>query len=493
MFPDRLFPRKFFVVLLAFFLTQLHVAPLRATDNPIARLPNADVWMSHMLGDLMRFWWQDAAFGVPQGAFPTVRCDTGELVNWQRPCPEVGRNTWIRDMHTIVAQSRQTYAYGVAFHMTGDVAFLDMMRKGVAFIRANFVDRERGGLYTSQDRSNGTWGPAWDTRNPQELAYGLLGMSFYYYLTRDPEVLPDILATKKVIFDNYYNSGANALQWMLTNQGATFGSELRLVAQLDQMNAYMVMMTPLLPEPHKSQWRDDLVWLSRVLIEKFYSPAENMFFLNANRPADLDLRVSGTDFGHTIKAMWMIRHTGLLAGDKELVDFVEKNAPKVLERAYLSGSGSWAQGLLAGGAIDINKSWWIYAELDQFAGSLAMTYPETARYLPATYEYYLKYFVDQEFGEVWNGVNGNTHQPIRDLPKAWQWKNGYHSMEHALVAYITTLQLQGEGVPLWFAFQKPPVDDEIRPYFYTGKIDKMESQTDARVGLTWRVTFRDVK
>jgi len=39
--------------------------------------------------------------------------------------------------------------------------------------------------------------------------------------------------------------------------------------------------------------------LSQILIGDLYSPEENVFFLSANSPRDLNLRYSGTDFGHT--------------------------------------------------------------------------------------------------------------------------------------------------------------------------------------------------
>jgi hypothetical protein len=42
------------------------------------------------------------------------------------------------------------------------------------------------------------------------------------------------------------------------------------------------------------------------------------------------------------------------------------------------------------------------------------------------------------------------------LPKQWQWKNAYHSFEHALVGYIVAQQLQGEPVTLYYAFPADP-------------------------------------
>ncbi len=179
----------------------------------------------------------------------------------------------------------------------------------------------------------------------------------------------------------------------------------------------------------------------------------------------------------------MIRFAGLITGDRELVRFGEENGPKVLERAFQAESGSWASGIQAGGQLDLNKSWWIYCELDQFAATLALTYPETARYLPQTYDYWFANFVDRPRGEVWSNVDGSTHRQVEnDMPKAWPWKNGYHSTEHAMVAFITTRQLQQGSVRLFYAFKETPARDQIHPYFFRASIDSLETLTDRKHG-----------
>ena len=37
-------------------------------------------------------------------------------------------------------------------------------------------------------------------------------------------------------------------------------------------------------------------------------------------------------------------------------------------------------------------------------------------------------------------------------PKQWEWKNAYHSFEHALVGYIVAQQLNDKPVTLYYAF-----------------------------------------
>jgi len=465
-------------------------------EEILQRLPRGEWWLSHAIGDLMPFWTHPAALGEPLGAFPTTRCDDGTLPDYKNPCPEIRNNAWLMSdrQRYLVALSRQTYGYGVLFHLTGDPAFMDYMRAGVKYIRENTLDRTGGGMKQTQNPETGEWGPARERRDPQQLAYGLLGMSFYYYLTRDTEVLPDILAVKDYIFANYYSDRIGALQWMLADNGAQRADQKKLTAQLDQMNAYLVMLAPVLPAEAQTDLKWALSVLSRIMIGQLYSPKENVFFLQVDKPDDLDLEKTGTtDFGHTIKAMWMIRNTGLLTGEQDLVQFAEENGRKVLERAYLANNGSWASAPLKGGQMNIDKTWWIYCELDQFAGSLALTDPMAAKYLPNTHDYFFTYFPDKTYGEIWSTVDGKKNLPRREQPKAGPWKNAYHSLEHALVGYITSSQLHGDAVTLYFNFTSPQDDEMIKPYFYAGRIESKEGWPDERGGAVQKVVFRDVQ
>lgn len=465
-------------------------------EEILQALPMGERWLAHAINDLMPFWTTPAALGDPLGAFPTTRCNDGSLVDHTNPCPEIENNERPgRDRQRyLLALSRQTYGYGALFHLTGDRRFLDIMQAGVDYIRKNAVDRHGGGMFTRQAEDDGAWGPGREFRTSNELAYGLLGLSFFYYLTRDTEVLQDIIAIKNYIFENYYDEMLGALQWMLRSNESQSHEQKKLVAQLDQMNAYLVLLAPIVPEPYRTEYKETLSRLSQIIIDQFYSPTDNVFVNHVNTSDDRDLsRTGNADFGATIKAMWMIRFTGLLTGEADLVRFAEDNGRRVLERAYLEESGSWAQAPLKGGQLDINKTWWIYCELDQFAGTLAMSDMRLAKYLPHTYDYWFRYFIDRQHQEVWRRVDGTTNQPQQDMPKVSVWKNAYHSLEHALVGYITSQQIHGKPVTLYFAFKNLTHDTVVRPYFFTGKIDGVERRLDGRDGVVHAVTFRDVR
>lgn len=453
-------------------------------------LPTGDRWIQHLTSDLLPFWTVPAALGNPPGSFPSVRCDDGSLLDYKKPCAPIAGNSYLlTPAQYLVSVSRQTYGYGVAYHLTGDTKYLGYMKAGVDYIRQNAVDRTGGGMFTMFDLKSNTWGPRRELRNAQELGYGLLGLAMYYYLTRDDQVLPDILAIKNYIAGTYYNPALGTMQWTLQNNGTERFDQKQLVADLDQMNTYLVLLTPILPEPQRTEWRQTLAQLVRSILGTFYSPGDHLFFTSANTPQDRNLAFSGVDFGHTSKALWMMRWTGLMLGDQGLVSFSEAAGRGLFDRAYLPEDGSWAEGVLPGGEIDKNKNWWVFAELDQFSGTLALGDPGTGRYLPQTAAYWFEHFVDPQYGEVWNGVNYQTNTPQRDYPKAWAWKSAYHSFEHVLVGYITAQYLRGQPAKLYYAFEKPVDQALIHPYYFPGAIQSVEVTNDDAGNQYQGITF----
>ena len=141
--------------------------------------------------------------------------------------------------------------------------------------------------------------------------------------------------------------------------------------------------------------------------------------------------------------------------------------------AALGAAGS---GLRADGTIDRGSQLWIFAELDQAAATLAGRGPSAApcaRHLAGSYACWFTRFVDHRNHAVWPFVPADWTETSfdRDPPlKLFHWKNGYHEMEHALVALITTAGLTGQDLPLYYAFVRPPVRSRIQPYYFSATI-----------------------
>src|SRR5688500_3747692 len=170
-----------------------------------------------------------------------------------------------------------------------------------------------------------------------------------YYVTRDPHSLPDILAVKEYIFRTY-DDGNGLLLWVRDDPAGDEDLRRELVAPLDQVNAYMLLLAPILPEPHRTEWKRDLARLADGMIARYWVEDEGMFRGTLHEPKLLGSR--HTDFGHTIKALWMIERIGRITGRNDLVDFGRRNGTRVLQRAWIPESGCWATGIRENGELD---------------------------------------------------------------------------------------------------------------------------------------------
>jgi mannose/cellobiose epimerase-like protein (N-acyl-D-glucosamine 2-epimerase family) len=463
-------------------------APRPVTPPPAPRLAPGDLpslarWYQHVSDELMPFWLTRDALGTPTGNFPTFRCNDGTAFHRDAPCPELARPpAWIaselgRDYTRM--KSRQAFLYGVAFHLTGDERYLAHARAGVTWLRQHAYERDTGSAATYW--ADGRAGPPPDQRTAQDLAYAQVGPAFYYYLTRDPDVLADLLRLERHVMTRYWQSSpeppGGMLRWMLAD-GDTPGDARRqeLVSQLDQINAYMLLLAPLLEDPQvAAAWQRDLVLLARVVKDRFFAPEHGMFWGTLHDPESRKLGSRHTDFGHSIKALWMLYLTGQRTGQRDLVELARTHAGPLLERAA-QPSGCWASGLGADGSLDRGSQWWIFTELDQSAATLAAREPSAmpyARHLAGSYACWFTRFVDRRHGEVWPFVPPDwteTTFDARPPVKLFHWKSGYHSLEHALVALITTASLTGQRLPLYYAFARTPPPGRIQPYYFTGTI-----------------------
>lgn len=466
----------------------------RALEPPVPApaAPHEEaVWVDHLERDLVPFWTQPAALGDPVGEFPTFRCHDGRAWSPADPCPELAQAPpWIRDAlgrdYTRM-RSRQTYFYGAAFHLLGDQRLLELARVGALRIAA-LVDSD-GSVPSWRD--SGALEPPPAQRTAQDLAYAQLGLAMYWYLTRDPAVLDPLVRVERHIFERYWRADWEMLAWTL---GGPEAERQELVAQLDQVNAYLLLLAPLLPEPHRARWSADLRRVARILVDRYWDEDSGMFWGRLDDPAERRPGGRHFDFGHSIKALWMLERIAVATGDAQLAAWVRPRAARLLDRAYVAETGCWASSPRADGTLDRSLSWWTFAELDQTAATLAFADRAQARYLRATEACWFARLVDLEQGGVWAWAD--PEDAARHAGKAHLWKNAYHEGEHALVLAIAAAALANRPARLHFALPAGSADGELRPYFFSGKVVARQPLAPARVlpgHQVERVEFADLR
>lgn len=458
------------------------------------------VWKDHLVKDLMKFWDTPEATTLQKGLFNTYITNEGKVLPKEREqWPEEFKQALLDpitvglvqpEYNFVRAHSRLTYAFGIAFHMTGDIHYLEVCRKG-ALALAEAMDGNYG-MHVKQEVDSGLWDADYKLRTSQDLAYGLTGLGMYYFLTHDNTILHKIIQLKDYIFKVYMDDGRGYLTWFPKH---TKDSEVQIVAQLDQLYAYMLTLTPSLPEPYQSIWKKDMKKIADILITQFYSEHYQIFWGVENASSSMGLGTDHTDFGHSVKTFWVIMKIGELLGDPFYIQFARSKIDKIIKDAYIEETGSWARRFDEYGNLDTDKEWWILAELDQACEILSIHDPYYYKYLNKTYRYWLDYMVDKENGEIWHMLDGKTNQPVIQYPKAHNWKTSLHSFEHALFGYMTSSRIKGVEFDLYYAIPEweRPSHHSLAPYMFFGNVVNIRPETKPSFlpdrNQVYRVTF----
>jgi len=446
-----------------------------------AAAPDGAAWLRHATDDLLPYWRQPAALGSPVGRFPTFRCIDGRTYDAARPCKELARApAWIQSelgREYVRMQSRQTFAYAVGFHLTGDPALLAAAKAGSADIRARALDPATGSAATYYDR-DGRAQPPVGERTAQDLAYAALAMAAVYDLTRDPATLDDLDRLHRHLM-SHFDADRGEMRWTL--KGAESGKR-ELVAQLDPLNAYMVLVTPLLDGERRQRWLADMGRLVTA-IRTHYCAGEAPRCRGTLDAGGAAPGARHNDYGHSGKAYWMVLLAARLRGDAEVAAWAEAKGHAVLAEAFQEDTGAWASRWTADGQ-DTSQQWWISAELDQLASTLALGDRRYLGYLERTGPYWLTHFVDREHGEVYGWLSPSGEPG--DTLKQHQWKNGYHSLEHALIGYLTAQALAKQPATLYYALPKG-TKAPLAPYVFPGRERGREVVGDGVLKVTFDV------
>ncbi len=470
------------VTLLISFVAKADVAP--------------SVWIDHIDRDLGGLWMQDALAGKPVGSFPTFICADGKPYDAAAPCPAFANAPdWIRSelgRQYVRMISRQVFAYGVIYHVTGNATALERARAGTRFIMQKAWDPKSGSVATFF--SNASPQPRPGQRTTQSLAYALLGPSFYYYLTRDPETLVFINSVKRHIFKQYWSDEWKMLRWTTEDFGDDTKDRKELVSQLDQINAYMLLMLPLLDDKTRTEWEADLRRLGEVMVRDFYNAEAKRFYGYIHDEKGKQWGERHNDFGHTTKAFWMLLLAGQALNEESWVAIARAGIDDALKTAFvkrnIAAAPDWQAPVMRRAADSegnyfvwsnkpdgIGIAWWEWCELDQAAATLSLSDPKYDRYLDETYRSYFATLVDPQFGGTY-GFPGAVASP-----KGHQWQNGYHAAEHALVGYITSAIRRGEPFRLYFAFPDSAQGAVAPAYFFEARETSRRAMEQMHDGL----------
>ena len=487
---DYIFLRNFMTIK-NIFMSAMCSACIMISNQCIAKtdlenLPSYETWLEHA-SYLEKFWLHKDARGVPEGNFPTWRCNDGTLRN-QSLCPyerDIGQMQHLTGIDFVRMNTRQTFAYGALFNITGNKEALRLHMAGVKFLLEKIKDKE-GGYHVLLEKGEPLgWpkdAPFTDyrlARTSQDLSYVLMALSMNAYLTHDKKIIDELIEAQKYIYDTYYDKEKGIIRWCFSDTYFDKKEQVELVAMLDQLNAYLLLSWRLMPDTYKAEWGEIIRKTIKDMNKNFYSKKLNRFYGCTHDKSCFDTENGRhMDNGHRVKTFWMEYLAALALNDNNLANFAKKGMIQTLNGALTKNKNDWYGDDLQRGA-----DWWVYAELDQSALTLALSNDYD---MPDTLNQWVHDFTDKEYGEIKNfGL------------KTWFWRNGFHSTEHALIGTILSNAIRAKQctddkcrnnntTTLHFA----PVDSNdtnFTPYYYSGDITDVK-----RDGQTVSITFTNV-
>lgn len=445
-----------------------------SSGDAVPAVLKGERWIEHLNHDLLPYWMSAEAKGIPQGNFPTFRGMDGRIIEKDNE----GNDLTVRFTRML---ARQVYVYSMGFMLTGDSSLLQLAKDGCDWLVKYALDKDNGGWYAILDK-NGNPLPGKE-KYAQDTAYVAQAFAAYFFVTRDSEMEKYLLLTRDLIFNQFWDEENQRVKDGLSpdmateiDQGNDKGWEL--VAQLDQVNAYMMLSQPVLTEPsRREQFLQDMKTLIGTMVKHFLR--DGIFWGIHNNIGKFDTR--HVDFGHTIKSYWMLHQLDKRLPGQPYREIIKKNIHRWLLLAFDKENGTWGEKMLKDeitGELyaQYGSPWWGYAELDQVAATLNLADPKQ-RYIPIlakTCQHWLDGFVDQQYGEVYFSIKRDGSKgwdwAVDDVMKCFLWKNGFHSVEHAVVMYIHGQSLENKPVSLFFAVPTEEKKQFIaKPYIFEGK------------------------
>ena len=436
----------------------------------IQRIPSKEEWRNQV-HYIEKFWLHPDALGkMDPGEFPTWRCNNGNAVDGKE-CRIESLPKWVngaQDENYVRMISRQTFAYGALFNLTGNPEHLIRHQAGVNFLMNKAKDPE-GGFYSIFKDGTPVKNPRL-SRTAQDMAYAVIGLSMNAYLTGDPEVLKTVAEARSYIYNTYYDDKQDLLLWVVKDSKEELRSQLELVAQLDQLNAYLLLTWRLVPEADRKQWTNTITHTVTMINRNFYDADKGIFIGSKNNPDTVNRHM---DYGHRTKSFWLEYLVALGLDNQELKNFARDGMKRTLTAALQPSQKNWYEI-----NHDWDASWWVYAELDQSALTLALT---DDFIIPDTFRPLFDKYTDKEFGE-WKFGH-----------KAHFWRSGYHSTEHALIGTIlsdalrskfcSTAECRSENETALYFAPLHPESMHYSPYLYSGDITGVQDEASANTAL----------
>lgn len=331
-----------------------------------------------------------------------------------------------------VLHARILWTFSAAYRILKKEEYLLAATHAKDFLLKKFIDKKHGGIYWLLDNKGN---PINTKKQIYAQGFAIYGLSEYYRITKDEDVLKEAIALFKLIekhsFDKEYGGYLEAFKqdWLPIE-------DMRLSAKDE--NAVKTMNTHLhILEPYTnlySVWKNKTLKtqhqnLITIFLEKILNSETHHLNLFFDRNWKNQKQI--ISYGHDIEATWLLYEAALESDDTDILKKTEHCVPLLLAAAE--------EGLQADGSMiyekdeennhtDKDRHWWVQAE----AVIGFMNHYQHFNHKPSLtkalncWNYIKNNLLDMQNGEWHWSILANGSINKKD-DKAGVWKCPYHN------------------------------------------------------------------
>lgn len=448
-------------------------------------------------------WWSNQlhAFGKFQLHAQFGDADFYDFANYRTMLSKIGSRYERDTLQEIDTLSRYIYGLSVTFMLSGDQRFLKAAREGVVYQRRHMRILTEDGRYiywyhavleahADHKVLPSCFGDDYGTIPLYEQIYALAGLTMYYRITNDSDVLDDI--EKTVAFINrYYRDDSHHRGYFSHIDPVTFDPRAETLGQNrakknwnsvgDHAPAYL---ENLYLGTGKAEYADMLHYVATMILKHFpdfeRSPFVQEKFLEDWSPDyHWGWQQNRAVVGHNLKIAWCATRFYHHYDDERFLSLAEKIATTIPEFGYDATRGGWYDVMERtrpegqeqySFAFHDRKAWW-QQEQALLAYMVLHGTTKNPAYLTKAREtaaFWNLAFLDHDDGYTYYNTlaNGVPFLMGTETLKGSHAKAGYHSTELCYFAYFyNNLLIQKQPASIYFAPNNHiPVARRPRPY-----------------------------
>ena len=330
-----------------------------------------------------------------------------------------------------VLNSRILWAFSSAYHVTNDIAYMEIAKRAFSYIRDHFYDKEFGGVYWSVDYN----GKPLDTKKQfYALSFVIYGLSEFYKCTNNIEAKELGIALYHSIIDHSFDKANGGYIEALSREWKEL-KDLRLskkdANEKKSMNTHLHILEGfanlflIWPDENLKQRIEELI---KIFLNHIIDPENHhlMLFFDEYWHS----RSNIISYGHDIEAAWLVQEAAEIIDKKELIHKAKDISVKLADAASEGldkDGGLWYEYKPDNNHLIREKHSWPQAEaMVGFFNAWQITGDES--YLKkslASWQFVKDHIIDKKNNEWFWGVKENYE--VMDEDKVGIWKCPYHN------------------------------------------------------------------